>query len=221
MNELQNSDRVGVFGSLPSAHAFFLLALMLPALLLPAFAHAEASGDNWLKEQLRQSTLAVRQLQDENGALQVQLAAAQKAAAKVDEGKAARVEVEKVRTGMAAELAGVRVELDAAIAQVALLKQQLLDANEKLAAAAASERNLSDIAARTTACEKDNRELVAIADELLQQFRDMSVWKALWQAEPVTGIGRVQREAIAEKYRGRIIDAATRISTKPDSSERQ
>ncbi len=197
----------------------FSCAVILVA--APALVHADAANEARLRDQLRQTMTELRQMQDQNSELQVKLTGAQKSAPKVVESpKASRAEIEKVRSAMQQEVAQVQAELADSRAQVATLLQQLTDAQARFVAARAAataasdiQKQLAEIRPRIESCEKDNRDLVEISAELLQRYHDMGVWEALWASEPLTGLGRLHREKIVEKYRGAIIDATLQTST--------
>lgn len=199
----------------------FSCVVMLVA--TPALVHADAANEARLRDQLRQTMTELRQMQDQNSELQVKLTGAQNAAPKVVESpKASRAEIEKVRSAMKQEMAQVQTELADARAQVATLLQQLTDTQTRFVAARTAatavgdvQKQLAEIRPRIESCEKDNRDLVEISAELLQRYHDMGVWEALWASEPLTGLGRLHREKIVEKYRGAIIDATLQTSTSP------
>lgn len=58
--------------------------------------------------------------------------------------------------------------------------------------------------AQLDVCAKHNLALYQVNIELLEKYRNKSVWDALRQREPVTGLGRVEIENIGEQYRARI-----------------
>ncbi len=55
-------------------------------------------------------------------------------------------------------------------------------------------------------CKANNDSLYRISQELVDRYRNKSVWQSLKQAEPLTGLGDVKLEVIAEDYRYRIDD---------------
>lgn len=170
--------------------------VLMPLLSMPV----AAADDTWMREQLRQSTIAVRQLQDENSALKAQLAGAAKPVA---EAKPSRAEINRVRAEAERAAQAARVPLEQ---ELVLLKQQLQQAQMQLSAQEEERRRLAAAAGESAQCRTDNAELVAVSEELLAKYRDQGVWAALWQAEPVTGIPRARREALLEKYRAGIAD---------------
>jgi len=55
-------------------------------------------------------------------------------------------------------------------------------------------------------CRTNNETLYRISQELVDRYRNKSVWQSLKQAEPLTGLADVRLEVIAEDYRYRIDD---------------
>lgn len=55
-------------------------------------------------------------------------------------------------------------------------------------------------------CKANNGSLYEINMELVDRYRNKGLWQALRQAEPLTGIGEVQLEVIAEDYVYKIED---------------
>jgi chromosome segregation ATPase len=71
------------------------------------------------------------------------------------------------------------------------------------------ERLADELQARTGAlgdCEAKNARLYEVNVELTDRYEKKGLWDALLQAEPFTGIRRVQIESILEEYRYRIED---------------
>jgi len=55
-------------------------------------------------------------------------------------------------------------------------------------------------------CKANNDSLYDVNLELLGKYKDKSVWQTLKQSDPVTGLGNVKLEVIADDYRFRIED---------------
>lgn len=55
-------------------------------------------------------------------------------------------------------------------------------------------------------CSRKNRDLYQANRDLLAKFQGQGLWSSLAQAEPLTGIGQVERENEAENYRFRLED---------------
>lgn len=64
--------------------------------------------------------------------------------------------------------------------------------------------NATAQSAQLDVCAKHNLALYQLNVELLDQYHHKGVWDALRQREPVTGLGRVEVENIAEQYRARL-----------------
>jgi uncharacterized phage infection (PIP) family protein YhgE len=208
----------------------FLLGVALLGLCAATTVQADEANETRMRDQLRQTMLELRQLQDQNSELQVKLSGAQSAPVAVAKPapspKTSRAELDKVRAemrqAMTDAVAKVQADLDTSKAQLATLQQQLADATAQLnarnTATREAEKRLAGSNLRADSCEKDNKSLVNISGQLLQRYHDMSVWQALWQSEPLTGLGHVQREQLVEKYRNGIIDASIGNSAEPASA---
>jgi paraquat-inducible protein B len=185
----------------------FTIGLLLGTAAFPPLLHANDPA--WLRDQLRQTTVELRRVQDENSALQVKLANA--SASPVAKPADNRADVTKVRSEMRQEAARLQAELAAANAQLLSTQGALAAANAQAATAsrdaAAARQLLLQATQQVQACAQENGELVAISNTLLQKYRDRGVWDALREAEPLTGIARARHEALIEKYRGAIVDA--------------
>lgn len=100
-------------------------------------------------------------------------------------------------------------------------KVHLLESNNTLLLEAVKERERW-----ITACGKKNQELVTSANELVGKYKDKSIWEEVGDAEPFTGIGRVNTENSAEEYRYKIehlkattFESETQLSKEPALSE--
>ncbi len=118
----------------------------------------------------------------------------------------ARREVEALRSS-ADQLRDAVAERDNVLAQW----KQALEQTEQVARTRDSDAKRLDQqqqqpTTRVTACERDNAELVDIANEVLARYRDKGVWDALRDAEPLTGIHRVKLETLAQQYHAKIVD---------------
>jgi chromosome segregation ATPase len=177
---------------------FALPFVLLP--LLPGMAAAQSSDDA-LRERLRQVTLQLRQVQDDQATLQ-----AQKAAAEHD-----RDEAKKQLAAAQAELAhtkheGSRVaavqqdlaKTKDALAQATTTAQQSGSERDKLQANVASARTL------LTACESKNAELLKIGREILDAYSKFDFADALGANEPFLQLHRVELENQAQDFEDRI-----------------
>lgn len=187
-------------------------------------AHAERSeGETRLRDLLRQTTIELRDAQSQNAELRAQIeelhARAALAAAQppkiskpgVDAGalRLAQRDATELRATLE-KLRGMLDERDRALAQ---MKQSYEDAEQLASTRAADVTRLEGeqqvFTKRVEACEQDNAELVSIAREVLDRYRDKGVWDALRDAEPLTGLSRVKLETLVQRYHSRIVDLQT------------
>jgi len=196
---------------------------VLPGLLLGlacGTAQAQADAEQRLRDALRQTTLQLRQLQDENAELRAkQQAAEQQLAAKPK------------ATAADAQLAGARRALEAKTAAAATLQQQLDDAQKALAEWQQARQQAVDLArkrdadatryqalyeqdeARAHSCEQKNAQLYTLGNELLEHYRNKGLWDTLRDDEPFTGVHRVQLEKLAQDYHDKLLDQQVQPAT--------
>jgi pyruvate/2-oxoglutarate dehydrogenase complex dihydrolipoamide acyltransferase (E2) component len=173
-----------------------------------------------MRDMLRQTTIELRDAQNQNVELRSQIEqmkAQQATAAAAPKPKAspapeiaaldrARRELDVSRSSVE-ELRRAVEERDKVLAQW----KQALEQTEQLARtrdadAKRLDQRQQDLDTRLQTCERDNSELVGIANELLTRYREKGVWDALRDAEPVTGIHRVKLETFAQQYHAKIVD---------------
>jgi chromosome segregation ATPase len=195
--------------------------LLLPCLLAtPAWAQSE-SAEARLRDELRQTTLQLRQEQDTNAELRArqqtleqqlaqlqQAAPTPKAAAPADAAELARLRSQAAAQGVQAESLRQQVAaLQQTLAQWQQGYQKAADAARgRDAEARKYEAQYHDLDSREQACEQKNAELVRIGNELLERYKDKGFWDALKDDEPFTRIHRVQLEQAAQGYHARILD---------------
>lgn len=194
----------------PASNAFARViagALLLLCASQPAFAADDAT---WLRDQLRQTTVELRRLQDENSALQqrVEKAGSEKPAPAADpqakaEAKRARADAERLQ----AENTRLQTELTAALERSTALQQALTASQTQLQTSEQARSELVTAANAAAQCERDNAELARLGLEVTARFQQRGVWDALRGSEPLTGIARARHEALAEKYRADLINA--------------
>jgi hypothetical protein len=185
-------------------------------LVLAGSAHAESDAmQQRLLDQLRQTTLQLRQVQDENAELKSKLDAANgRLAARPAAAPQAHSEDPALRRKLAVQTS--RSEA---------LEQQLAQTQKVLAEWKQGYGKAVDVArardadakkyealykashARATACTADNAQLVTIADELVSRYKGKGVIEALRDNEPLTGIHRVSLEKLAQTYHDKVVDA--------------
>ncbi len=181
-------------------------------------AQAQSAAETRLRDQLRQTTLALRDMEDQNTELKQKLAEAeQKPAApapaapanSADSAKARRLEAElRAQTEKAATLQkaldqarGTQEQWQTSYAQTAAL------AKSRDADAKKFEADAQSLGERVQRCERDNAQLSTISEDLLQRYKNKGLWRAIGDSEPLTGLQRVQLEKLAQDYHSRIVDA--------------
>ena len=183
-------------------------------------AHAQTStAEERLRDQLRQTTVQLRDAQDSIADLRAQL---EKANGQLEAQRAAPAEaVPKPNTAQITALNAAIEQRDHVISEY----QQRFDESQKFlgqwqraynqAAALAKARDsdakrlearLTEVGTRGETCAKDNAELVSISRRLLDHYQKKGVWSALLDAEPITQIHRNRLEALAQDYHAGIED---------------
>ena len=183
--------------------------------------HAQATAtEERLRDQLRQTTVQLRDSQDAMADLKAQL---ERATAQLESQRTAAPSVAQTKSAgkAAAELRRAVDERDQRItdAQEHLLQSQKLlgqwqQAYNQAAALAKArdadakrfEAQLIDTNARVQACTNDNAELVSISNQILDRYQKKGVWSALRDDEPVTQIHRIRLQALAQDYHASIVD---------------
>lgn len=189
-----------------------LLLTAAPAVL------AQATLESKLRDQLKQTTLALREAQALNAELKqkADTAAAEAAAAKAaPAAPEVDPELSASRSALRSEQAravALQGQLDEAKKQLAAA-QTLATANAALLKQRDSEllqrsTELKDAASRNALLDSRNAALVDIGSELVERYRRKTVWDAVRDREPLTGLHRVQFETLVQDYRNRVLDAA-------------
>jgi len=178
--------------------AFAIAFLLVPALTSVASAQ---SSDEALRERLRQVTLQLRQVQDDQATLQ-----AQKAAAEHE-----RDEVKKQLAAAQAELARTKHEGT----RVAAVEQDLAKTKDALAQATNNaqqsdaerqklQTNVTNTATLLEACESKNAELRKVGHEILDAYSKFDFGDAFGANEPFIQQRRVELENQAQTFGDRI-----------------
>ena len=175
----------------------------LPLLLVPVLAGVASaqSSDDALRERLRQVTLQLRQVQDDQATLQ-----AQKAAAEHE-----RDDVKKQLAAAQAQLAHTKHEGT----RVAAVQQDLTKAKDALAQATSSaqqsdaerqklQTNVTNTTTLLQACESKNAELRKVGHEILDAYGQFDFGDALGANEPFIQQHRVELENQAQTFGDRI-----------------
>lgn len=185
-----------------------LACLLLCVLALPA--SAQTAFDTKLRDQLRQTILELRQLQDENASLKAKLAAAPVAAPAPVKNPDSEAATRRARADAAKQ-----TERATALEQtVAQLQQQLAEQLKAATISAtalkvASEREqllnqqATALQARGTSCEARNGELLKISQELIERYKKRSVADVLLDKEPLIGVHKIKLETITQEYEAR------------------
>lgn len=196
------------------------LRAVVAALLLTAAPalQADATLETKLRDQLRQTTMALREAQSQNAELKLKAdtAAAEAAAAKATP---AAPEVDPELIASRSALRGEQARAVALQGQLDEAKKQLAAAQTQTAASAALVKQrdaelqqrgteLKDAASRNTLLDSRNATLIDIGLQLLDRYKQKTVWDALRDREPLTGLHRVQFETLVQDYRNRVLDAA-------------
>lgn len=193
---------------------------MLFAALAPTAQAQRSEAETRLRDMLRQTAVELRDLQAQNAELRAKLdeLAAQRekspvpapaptvSPAQLEELRRARNEAETLRLS----LDEAQRTLDERDQTLAKWKQAYEQAEQLARGRDADAKQLDELqrslGARVDVCERDNAELVGIAQEILDRYRNKGVWAAMRDAEPVTGIRRVRLEALAQEYHAKIVD---------------
>ena len=195
-------------------------AILAAMTLAAGGAHAQSSvAEERLRDQLRQTTLQLRDAQDSIADLKAQL---EKADNQLEAQHAAPAAAPpKADT---AENAALRTAVEERNQRIIDVQQRLEDSQKLLgqwqqayqqAAALARARDAdakkfearyAEASTRGETCAKDNAELVNISRQLLDHYTKKGVWSALLDKEPITQIHRIRLEALAQDYHAGIED---------------
>jgi len=199
-----------------------LIFFVVATVAAPAWAASESRE----KQMLRRMQQQVQQLD------QARAQAEQDKAAALADKDAAERELEKVRSSEAsskrqlarerAARSRIEAELKALQAETEALKARLADTEKQLADSVALQRvtaqtlaqvesakkktegQLSGKAHDLQVCQTHNGQLYAIGREMMQKYRDKSCQDALVQAEPFSGLKKVEVENLLETWRDRL-----------------
>ncbi len=196
-------------------------SLMLVLVAVAAPAYGARDQDRAVREAMRRAQLEVRQVQQENVQLEAdkaklsqELEAAKKTASKekaiAAHERRKRRTAEKNLQGTRDELAKLQEKSQALQKDLAELNAKQADTTRKLAQVEAEKKRAdATIVAREqtiTACEDKNAKLYAYGRELMVKYEKKSCEDALKQAEPFTGLKKVEIENLLEAYRDKLDD---------------
>lgn len=167
-------------------------------------------------EAIKKAQGMIRQLSQEKYALEAEKAVwlTEKAAldiklkgleAAVSRLQALQAEVERYKSGLEA----VRSNLEAQLGQQRQREQALLQKHNEVVSKARDIRDDNSLLVQAvnereqwiTQCTSINQQLRTINLEILKQYKDKSLLQQLAELDPLTGIGQVQTETVAEEYR--------------------
>jgi DNA repair exonuclease SbcCD ATPase subunit len=200
-----------------AAKGGLLLAFFLAMLACSLESRAAPKQNDAAAQALRKAQGMLRQLSQDNAALEAE----KKALA--DEAEKLRSEIARLEP-LKGQVEQYRAGLENSQSANGALQEQLQRAGSR-------ERNLQDklreIVGQAKAiqndnqllvaavrereqwigqCSENNRSLIAVNRELLDKYRNKGFWDELAEAEPFTGIGQVNAENAAEAYQFRLQD---------------
>lgn len=203
-----------------------MLTAVLLAVAVPTAAQAQSTdAQARLRDLLRQTTLELRDAQSQNvelrakiDELNAQRAATAASASRTNIDTSALRRAQNEAEQLRAALADSRRAIEERDQELAQWKQAYGQA-EQLARTRDADAKQLDELQRTLVttvndCERDNAQLVDLAEEVLDSYRNKGVWDAMRDAEPLTGIHRVQLETLAQKYHARILE----LQAKPNAT---
>lgn len=203
-----------------------MLTAVLLAVAVPTAAQAQSTdAQARLRDLLRQTTLELRDAQSQNvelrakiDELNAQRAATTASASRTNIDTSALRRAQNEAEQLRAALADSRRAIEERDQELAQWKQAYGQA-EQLARTRDADAKQLDELQRTLVttvndCERDNAQLVDLAEEVLDSYRNKGVWDAMRDAEPLTGIHRVQLETLAQKYHARILE----LQAKPNAT---
>lgn len=209
--------------SIPS----FLQSMAATALVLaiawsdPCTAQS-SPAETRMREQLRQTATRLREVQDENQALKAQLQTLQEQAP-----APARVAPPRPDPGLQSQLRAHEArasEMDRRIGQSEQALAQWKTGYEQAATAYRTrdadakrlEAQLEHALQHDRACVANNVELVQISKELIQRYKDKALGEWIADREPLTQLGSVRLEQLAQDYRAKVADLAVPIPSSED-----
>ena len=180
-------------------------------------AAESSAAEQQLRDQLRRTTLELRETQDENATLKARQAelsgqlAAQPAAPvvkKADDGRVAALQ--RTLQEQAARQQAMEQQLEDAQKTLAQWQQAYQQAAEvaraRDAAANKYQAQYEQSNAAGESCVQKNAELVQISDELLQHYENKGVWESFRDQEPFTQLHRVKLEKLAQEYHDKVVN---------------
>ena len=207
------------------------IALALPMLFCSGVAHADSEADR-LRDQLRQTVLQLRELQDNQAASTAQQSdAAQQRDALKKELDAAKA---KLRSGgggrqvrdLQAKLAVAKASADQVSQAAQLTQAQLTQYKDAYGKAADQVRDLTAERDRLQAsltkqntilasCQAKNVQLYVLSHQILEAYAKVGLGSVLITREPFLGFKRVQLENAVQRDEDKLYDAQCDLTPPP------
>jgi len=183
-------------------------ALGIAAWSLGLNAQAPSPAEARLRDQLRSTTLELRQLQAEQQELQAQLQDARQQLATLRTQSGQAQQAASAEQGRNLALSNQVDQLRDALGKWQASQKQALElAHARDAEARRLDGELQQVKAEQAVCHNDNVELVDVSQNLLDAYAHKGFGAVLKDAEPVTGLGHVRFETLAQTYHARIVNA--------------
>jgi hypothetical protein len=210
-----------------------IIALAVPALLIAGAAHAASSEEDRLREQLRQTVLQLRELQDNQAAASAQQSdAAQQRDALQKELTATKAKLKsgggsgrKVRE-LQASLAKSKADADQANQALKQSEAQLDQYKEAYAKAGDQVRDLTGerdrlqgayakANATLAACQAKNIQLYVVSHQILDAYARVNFGDVMATREPFLGLKRTELENTVQGYGDKLYDAQCDLTPPP------
>jgi chromosome segregation ATPase len=194
------------------------LIAVLMAVLSPLGASAQSATDTRLRDQLRQTTLQLRQAEDDNATLKAQLQSLQQQqAASASKPVAQKAPSDERVRQLQAQLSEKTEKLAASQQQLEQAQKALAQWKEGYDKAAVAfrsrdaeaksfEAQYHEASMHAQTCDRNNAQLVDLGNELLLRYKHKTVGETLDQNEPLTQLGRIKLEKLAQEYHIRVTD---------------
>ena len=202
---------------------------MVATLAVPAWAANESREKQMLRrlqQQAQQLEQARAQAEQDKAVALADKDAAERELEKFDATKRQLAGARAARSRMEARLKAVQTDKYALAARLADIEKQLADSMALQQATAhrlaqtesarkQTEGELSGTVRDLQSCRTHNDSLYTLGREMMQKYRDKSCKDALAQAEPFTGLKKVEVENLLETWRDRLDREKLSASGKP------
>ena len=202
---------------------------MVATLAVPAWAANESREKQMLRrlqQQAQQLEQARAQAEQDKAVALADKDAAERELEKFDATKRQLAGARAARSRMEARIKAVQTDKDALAARLADIEKQLADSRALQQATAhrlaqtesarkQTEGELSGTVRDLQSCRTHNDSLYTLGREMMQKYRDKSCKDALAQAEPFTGLKKVEVENLLETWRDRLDREKLSASGKP------